>query len=66
MFYPYSYYRGFSYPFASPYWGYGGINQFGNFGLGINAIGSQFNNQSLVNTGSMIGSSQIQSPVNVW
>ena len=59
------YYR-YSYPFANPYYGFGYGSGYGYGGYGINAIGSQFNNQSLVNTGSMIGNTQTQSPVNVW
>lgn len=61
MFYTPMYYN-YSYPFANPYYGFGG----GSYSYGVNAIGSQFNNQSLVNTGSMIGNTQTQSPVNVW
>lgn len=57
----YPYYGGGSYGYA-PFGGYGGYGSY----YGINSIGSQFSNQSLVNTGSMIGSSQIQSPINMW
>lgn len=63
MFYPYRTY-GFYSPFYNPYFGYGA--GFGGFGVGINSIGSQFSSQSLVNTGTYTGSSQIQSPTNIW
>ena len=56
--------RGFGYPFYNPYYGYGGFGL--GYGFGINSIGSQFSNQSLVNTGTYSGSSQIQSPTNIW
>ena len=60
------YYRSV-YPFYPYYGGYGYVPYGGyGYGIGINAIGSQFSSQSLVNTGSMIGSSQIQSPINIW
>lgn len=62
MFYTPMYYS-YSYPFANPYYGFGFG---GGYNSGINAIGSQFNNQSLVNTGTMTGTTQTQSPVNVW
>lgn len=42
----------------------GGFSPFG-FG-GINAIGSQFNNQSFINTGVASGTVQTQSPVNIF
>jgi hypothetical protein len=59
---PYTH-RGFGYPFYNPYYGYGGWSQ--GYGFGINSIGSQFSNQSLVNTGTYSGN-QTQSPVNIW
>ena len=62
MYYGFPYYsRGF-YPYYNPYWGFGGYGS----GFGVNAIGSQFNSQSLVNTGTYTGSNQIQSPINIW
>lgn len=55
-----------------PGFGFGGINQsiglvpgFG-FGLGVNAIGSAISNQSLINTGSAIGVSQISTPTVIF
>lgn len=57
-------YRGFGYPFYNPYYGYGGYGIGGGFG--INSIGSQFSSQSLVNTGTYTGSTQTQSPTNIW
>jgi hypothetical protein len=62
------YFRSFGTPyypaFVSPYFYGGGIGNYG-YGGGINAIGSQFSNQSLFNSGTYSGN-QIQSPVNIW
>lgn len=69
MFYPYRTY-GFHSPFYNPYFGYGGFGGYGGgyggFSSGINTIGSQFSSQSLVNTGTYTGSTQTQSPTNIW
>lgn len=62
MIYSPIYFRSYGFPYFNPAFGFG----FTGYGVGINAIGSQFSSQSLVNTGTYTGSSQIQSPVNVW
>lgn len=63
--YYYPFYRSFGYGY--PYGGYpfGGY-PFGNYGTAINAIGSQFNNQSLINTGVATGISQVFTPTNIY
>ena len=45
------------FPYGYPY-GYGGVS--------TNVIGSAIANQSLVNTGSMIGVNQIATPTVIW
>ena len=66
--YVYPFYRspfagGFVYPqfgYGYPGHGYGGsVNS-------INAIGSAISNQSLINTGSAIGITQISTPTVIW
>lgn len=68
-------YSGYMYPFyRSPFiggfapgfgWGYPGFGGFGGFGSS-NIIGSAVANQSLVNTGSMLGVNQIATPTVIW
>lgn len=71
-------YAGYMYPFyRSPYYGGYGYPGFG-FGYGavpgfsygnynsVNAIGSAISNQSIVNTGSAIGITQISTPTAIW
>ena len=64
MFY-HPYYRTPYYGFGYPY-GYGYGYPYGNYGTAINAIGSQFNSQSLINTGVATGVNQIFSPTNIY
>ena len=56
--YLFPYYRswGFARPWPYPVWG----------GVGINAIGSAFANQSLINTGTMTAVTQTATPTVIW
>lgn len=58
--YLFPYYRswGFQQPQPYPFWSVGGV--------GINAIGSAFANQSLVNTGTMTAVTQTANPTVIW
>lgn len=58
------FYRGWGYPAYG--FGYGYPWGFGGYGYSSNIIGSAIANQSLVNTGTISGVSQIATPTVIW
>lgn len=65
--YLYPFYRSYSYPVVYPYssWGSYGYAPYG-YGYGSNIVGSAVANQSLINTGTASGITQIATPTVIW
>ena len=49
-----------------PAYGFGYPWGFGSFGFSNNIVGSAIANQSLINTGSIVGVSQVATPTVIW
>lgn len=59
--YHYPFYRSFGYaPYPYPVWGYSGYPSYANYGSNI--VGSAIANNSLINTGTAMGISQVATP----